>query len=45
MATVTVHGDFGASENKIGHCFHFSPPIFHEVMEPDAMILVFLMLF
>ena len=25
MATVTVHRDFGAQENKIGHCFHFSP--------------------
>ena len=23
MATVTIHNDFGAQENKIGHCFHF----------------------
>ena len=23
------------------HCFHFSPSIYHEVMGPDAMILVF----
>ena len=27
-------------ENKICHCFHFSP-ISHEVMGPDAIILVF----
>ena len=41
MATVTVHCDFGAQENKICHCFHFFPPsICHEVMGPDAMILV-----
>ena len=25
MATVTVCSDFGAQENKICHCFHFSP--------------------
>ena len=25
MAVVTVHSDFGAQENKIGHCFHFFP--------------------
>ena len=25
MAVVTVHSDFGAQENKIRHCFHFSP--------------------
>ena len=25
MATVTVHDDFGAQENKICHCFHFLP--------------------
>ena len=24
MAAVTVHSDFGAQENKIHHCFHFS---------------------
>ena len=39
---VTVHSDFEAQENKICHCFHFLPPsICHEVMGPDAMILVF----
>ena len=25
MAAVSVHSDFGAYENKICHCFHFSP--------------------
>ena len=34
---------FGAQENEVGHCFQFHPPpsICHEVMEPDAMILIF----
>ena len=32
---------FGAQENKICHCFHFFPSVFHEVMGPDAMIFVF----
>ena len=41
MATVTICSDFGAQENKFRHCFHFSPPICHEAMGPDAMILVF----
>ena len=44
MAIVPIHSDFGAQENKICHCFHFPPYICHEVMEPDAMILVFWML-
>ena len=39
MAAVTVRGDFGVRENKIYHCFHFSPSVCHEVMGPDAMIL------
>ena len=42
MAAVTVYGDFGAQENKICHCFHFSP-ISHEVMGLDVMVLVFWM--
>ena len=25
MAAVTIHSDFGAQENKICCCFHFSP--------------------
>ena len=42
MAVVTIHSDLGAQENKICHCFHFSPSICHEVMGPNAMILGFL---
>ena len=37
IVTVTVYSFFGAQENKICHCFHFS--ICHEVMGPDTMIL------
>ena len=25
MAAFTIHSDFGAQENEICHCFHFSP--------------------
>ena len=39
MAEVTVCSDFGAQENKLCHCFHFSPSICHEVMGLDAMIM------
>ena len=28
-------------ENKVFHCFHCFPSICHEMMGPDAMILVF----
>jgi len=41
IAAVIIHSDFGAQENKICYCVHFSPSIGHEVMGPDAMILVF----
>ena len=41
ITAVTVRSDFGVQENKICHCFHFPPSICHEVMGPDAMILVF----
>ena len=41
MAVVTICSDLGAQENKVSHCFHFCPSICHEVMEPDAVILVF----
>ena len=44
MAAVTLHSVFGAQENKVFHCFHCSPTICHEVMGPDAKILVFWML-
>ena len=42
-AAVTIHSDFRAQEEEICHYFHlFTPSIFLEVMELDAMILVFL---
>ena len=41
MAAVTTCSDFGAQENELCHCFHFPPSICHEVMGPDAMVLVF----
>ena len=42
MAEVNIFSDFRAQENKVWHCFHCPPPcICHEVMQPDAMILVF----
>ena len=41
MVAVTVHSDSGAQEEEIYYYFHIFP-IYHEVMEPDAMILVFL---
>ena len=40
MAAVTICNDFGA-QNTVSHCFTVSPTICHEVMGPDAMILVF----
>ena len=40
MVAVTIYSDFGVQENKICHCFHFSRFTCHEVMRPDAMILV-----
>ena len=45
MAVVTIHSDFEAQENKICHCFFsFSSSVCHEVMGPDAMILLLGML-
>ena len=44
MVAVTVCSDFGVQENKIFHCFHFFLFYLPEVMGPDAMILIFLML-
>ena len=41
MAAVTICSDFGTQENKACHCFHWFTSIFHEVMEWNAMILVF----
>ena len=42
MAAVTICSDFGVPQNKVWHCFQ-PPSISHEVMGPDAMILVFWM--
>ena len=44
MAPITIFIDFGAPQNKVFHCFHYFPCICHEVMGPEAMILVFWML-
>ena len=41
MAAFIIHRDFGAQENKVCYCFHFSLFSFYEVMRLDAMILVF----
>ena len=42
MAAVTICSDFGAPQNTVSHCFHYFPiSIPHDVMGPDAMILVF----
>ena len=41
MAAVTVHSDFGAKKMKSVTVSIFSPSICHEIMGPDAMILVF----
>ena len=41
MAAVTICSDFGAQKNKVSHVPTVSPSICHEVMGPDAMILVF----
>ena len=41
MNAVIICSDFGATQNKVSHCF----PIFcHEVMGPDAMILVLIVM-
>ena len=40
MAAVTICSDFGAQKGKVSHCFHCFPIYCHEVMGPDAMILV-----
>ena len=44
MAVVNICSDFGVPQNKFSHCFHCLPICLHEVMGPDAMILVFLIL-
>ena len=42
MAAVSICSDLRAHKEEISHYFHLLPSICHEVMEPDAMILVFL---
>ena len=41
VVAVTNSSDFGVQESKVCHCFHCFPIYLHEVMELDAMILVF----
>ena len=41
MAAITICSDFGAQEKKIVTVSIDSPPICHDVMGPDVMILVF----
>ena len=41
MNAVTVYNDFGVQENKSVTVSTLSPSICHEVIGPDAMILVF----
>ena len=41
MAAVTVYSDFGAPKMNAVTVSTVSPSICHEVMGPDAMILVF----
>ena len=44
MTAVTIFSDFGSQEKKTVTSSIFPPSICHEVMGPDAMILVFLIL-
>ena len=43
MAAVTIYSDFGAQKIKSVTVSNVSPSICHEVMGPEAMILVFWM--
>ena len=42
MAGVIIHSDFRAQEVEIVTTSSFSSSTYHEVMEPEAIILVFL---
>ena len=44
MAAVAILQWFWSPPNKICHCFFFSLSIIHEMVAPDAMILLFWML-
>ena len=41
MASVSIHSDFWAQENKVCHYFHFLPIYFLCEMGLDAMIFIF----
>ena len=41
MAAVTICSDFGAPKMKSFTLLTVSPSIYHDVMEPDVMILIF----
>ena len=41
MAAITICSDFGAPKIKLATVSTVSPSICHEVVGPDAMILVF----
>jgi len=38
-AAVTVLSDFGAQENKIGHCFHFFPFYLHDLLKTSPELV------
>ena len=40
MAAVTIHSDFGAQENKICHCFHFSSFYFKPAFSLSSFTLI-----
>ena len=44
MTEVTICSDFKAQESKLCHYFHCFPSIYHEMIGPEAMIIVFWML-
>ena len=44
MAAVIICSDFGAQTYKVSYCFHCFPIYLHELMGPDATVLVFWML-
>ena len=41
MAAVAICSDSGAQEEEIHHYFHLFPSVYHKVMGPGAVILVF----
>ena len=43
MTAVTIHSDFEVQEKKVCYCFHCFPNC-HEVMGPEGMTFIFVML-